>query len=169
MQLNQTTLRGILARIFSVNEKYVVPKQGNWWNPQENANNIQNWIAYRIKENRPRTTPFYKELDEGINSVVVLKIATIELQIVGPQSEEIAQSVAMWPLRTDVQNLLAECHGSIMYEDLTAVSSNFYQDGSNNIVAWNISNLKIKWYDVLQTNQQTIKTIDVGGQMNVGV
>ena len=62
MQLNQTTLRGILAQIFSVNEKYVVPKQGNWWNPQENANNIQNWIAYRIKENRPRTTPFYKEL-----------------------------------------------------------------------------------------------------------
>ena len=31
-----------------------------------------------------------------------------------------------------------------------------------------IQNLKIKWYDVLQTNQQTIKTIDLGGQINVG-
>ena len=38
MTLTQKTLRGILAKVLSVDEKLIIPKQGNWWNPQENAN-----------------------------------------------------------------------------------------------------------------------------------
>ena len=50
MELNQTTLRGILAAILSVDQKYVVPKQGNWFNPQEANANIENWCAYQIRQ-----------------------------------------------------------------------------------------------------------------------
>ncbi len=170
MQLNQTTLRGILAAVLSVDEKYIVPKQGNWWNPQKNGANIANWCAYRIKSNKPRTVPFYTETTGGStaeNSVCVLKIASVELQFVGPQSEELAQSVSMWPLRSDVKQQLEAVHGSIMFEDFTAISSDFYQEGNNTVVAWNVPDVKILWYDMLKTNQQPLKTIELGGKINV--
>lgn len=169
MQLNQTTLRGILAAVLSVDEKYIVPKQGNWWNPQEKNNNVANWCAYRIKSNRPRTVPYYKELTDGVNSVVTLKLAEIELQFVGPQSEQLAQSVAFWPLRTDVQEQLAQVHGSIMQEDFTAIPSDFYQNGNNTVVAWNIPDIKILWYDTMETTQSVLKTIETGGKINVRI
>lgn len=173
MQLNQTTLRGILAGILSVNEKYIVPKQGNWWNPQAPGANIANWCAYRIKSNKPRTAPFYVETTKSTqgalpeNSVCVLKIASVELQFVGPDSEQLAQSVAMWPLRGDVRAQLKTVNGSIMYEDFTAIPSDFYQEGNNTVLAWNVPDIKILWYDVLSTNQQPLKTIEIGGQINV--
>jgi hypothetical protein len=167
MQLNQTTLRGILAAILSVDENHVVPKQGNWWNPQQKGANIDNWCAYRIRRNQPRTAPFYMELEDGVNSAIILKIASIELQFVGPRSEELAQSVALWPLRGDVQAQFAQIKGSVMYSDYTAVSSDFYQDGLNTVVAWNIPDLRVLWYDSMETSQKPIKTIDIGGRTNV--
>lgn len=171
MQLNQTTLRGILAQILSVNEKYVVPKQGNWWNPQQPGANVANWCAYRIKSNRPRTAPSYTETTQegqtAKNSVCVLKLASIELQFVGPDSEQLAQSVAMWPLRGDVRTEFQKVHGAVLYEDYTAIPSDFYQEGDNTVIAWNVPDLKVLWYDLLATNQQPLKTIDIGGQINV--
>ena len=167
MQLNQTTLRGILAQVLSVSESHIVPKQGNWWNPQQPGANIENWCAYRIKSNRPRTAPFYKELTAGVNSAVVLKIATVELQFVGPDSETLAQSVALWPLRGDVRSALAGVHGSIMQEDMTAISSDFYQEGNNTVLAWNVPAVQVLWYDVLDSDQKPLMTIDIGGIINV--
>lgn len=171
MQLNQTTLRGILAAILSVDEKYIVPKQGNWWNPQKTNANVENWCAYRIKSNQPRCAPFYTELPTGAtttaNCVVSLKKATIELQFVGPQSEQLAQSVAMWPLRADVKAQLENVHGSVLQEDMTAIPSDFYQEGNNTVVAWNVPGLSILWYDVLETNQRPLTNIEMGGQVNV--
>ena len=98
MQLNQTTLRGILAEILSVDENHVVPKQGNWWNPQSKTANVETWVGYRIRDNKPRATPSYYELEKGKNSLCVLKLAEIELQIVGKDSERIAQSLSTWAL-----------------------------------------------------------------------
>ena len=132
MELNQTTLRGILAAVLSVNEKYIVPKQGNWWNPQTANANIENWCAYQIRRNRPRTSPFYNEGSDTanntttpVNGVAVLKIADIDLQFVGPKSEELANSVAAWPLRSDVKTQCAKVHGAIMNDAYDAISSAF--------------------------------------------
>jgi hypothetical protein len=155
MELNQTTLRGILAAILSVNEKYVVPKQGNWFNPQEANANIENWCAYQIRQNRPRTLPFYDAGTEGNtqkNAGAVLKIADIDLQFVGPQSEQLANSVAFWSLRSDVQEQLEQVHGAIMNDEYDAISSIFSQDGNNTVMAWNTS-IRVQWYDILETNQ----------------
>jgi len=171
MQLNQTTLRGILATILSVNPDHIVPKQGNWWNPQQPGANVENWCAYRIKSNKPRTAPFYTETTKAgqsaENSVCVLKIASIELQFVGPKSEELAQSIAMWPMRSDVKAQFKTVNGAVMYEDYTAIPSDFYQEGNNTVLAWNVPDVKILWYDVLTTGQAPLKTIEMGGQINV--
>jgi hypothetical protein len=155
MELNQTTLRGILAAILSVDQKYVVPKQGNWFNPQEANPNIENWCAYQIRQNRPRTLPFYDAGTEGNtqkNAGAVLKIADIDLQFVGPQSEQLANSVAFWSLRSDVQQQLEQVHGAILNDEYDAISSIFIQDGNNTVMAWNTS-IRVQWYDILETNQ----------------
>lgn len=171
MELNQTTLRGILAAVLSVDPKYVVPKQGNWWNPQASNANIANWCAYQIKRNRPRTTPFYNEgantqnnIKTPVNSVAVLKIAEIDLQFVGPQSEELANSVAMWPFRSDVKAQFQTVHGAIMNDEYDAISSLFFQEGGNTVMAWNTS-ISVLWYSILDTNQGRMPAISLNGNI----
>lgn len=171
MELNQTTLRGILAQILSVDPKYIVPKQGNWFNPQEANANIENWVAYQIRRNRPRTTPFYEKgtntvnnTTTTVNSVVVQKIAEIDLQFVGPRSEELANSVAMWPLRADVKTQFQTVQGAIMNGEYDAISSNFMQDGNNTVLAWNVS-FRVLWYSILDTNQGIMPQITLNGKI----
>lgn len=164
MELNQTTLRGILAEILSVDENHVLPKQGNWYNPQDEKSNIENWCAYRIKSNRPRTVPFYQEETSGTNTVWAEKIADIELQFVGPQSEQIAQSVAFWPFRSDVKKQFKSINGSLLNDDMTAISSIFVQDGANTITAWNVT-VRVLWTAQLDTNQSILKGADLSGKI----
>ncbi len=167
MELNQTTLRGILAAVLSVNPKYVVPKQGNWWNPQDKEANIANWCAYQIRRNRPRTAPFYNEgKDNGqpVNGVAVLKIADIDLQFVGPQSEELANSVAMWPFRSDVKAEFQKVHGAIMTDEYDAISSNFHQEGANTVMAWNVT-ISVLWYSILDTSQGLMPASSLEGNV----
>ena len=64
MELNQTTLRGILAAVLSVDPKYVVPKQGNWWNPQDGQRNIE-WCAYQINDATDPAPHLFPFLHEG--------------------------------------------------------------------------------------------------------
>ncbi len=171
MELNQTTLRGILAAVLSVDPKYVVPKQGNWWNPQDKEANIANWCAYQIKRNRPRTLPFYQEGKRvnnsatPVNSVAVLKIAEIDLQFVGPQSEALANSVAMWPLRTDVKKEFKKVHGAIMNDEYDAISSTFHQEGGNTVMAWNVPNVKVLWYSITDTSQGRMPALSLEGNI----
>ena len=171
MELNQTTLRGILATIFNVNEKYIVPKQGNWFNPQEANANIENWCAYQIRQNRPRTVPFYNvgsqtsgQITTKVNAVAVLKIAEIDLQFVGPQSEALAESIAMWPFRTDVAAQFKTVQGAIMNDEYDAISSPFMQDGNNTVMAWNTT-VRVLWYSIQDTNQGPMPALTLNGKI----
>jgi hypothetical protein len=161
-----------LAAILSVNEKYVVPKQGNWFNPQEANANIENWCAYQIRQNRPRTLPFYDvgtqrqgQVETKVNGGAVLKIADIDLQFVGPRSEELANSVAFWPLRSDVQTQFKTVQGAILNDEYDAVSSFFMQEGNNTVMAWNTS-IRVQWYSLLDTNQGRMPSLLFQGKVN---
>lgn len=166
MELNQKSIRGILAQILSVDEKYIIPKQGNFFNPQELESNPSTWCAYRIQSNKSVTSPYYQEVD-GVNTALCQKIAVIELQFVGTMSEEIAQSVSFWSMREDVKKAFASVQGSLMYTPVEAISSIFSQDGNNTILAWNTT-IQILWISEIKTGQNLIKTIDIGGHINVG-
>lgn len=168
MDLNQQTLRGILAQITSVNQGNIVPKQGNWLNPQEQISAPDTWCAYLIRSNQPRTVPFYTTgIKNGVkvNRATTEKIATIELQFVGPQSEQIAQSVCMWPLRSDVAAQFKTVNGAIMNDDLNAISSVYYQDGNNTVLAWNVT-FRVLWYQTIETNQGLMPSVQFNGRIN---
>ena len=162
MELNQKTLRGILAAILSVNEKYVVPKQGNWWNPQEQNGAPTNWCAYLIRSNRPRTAPGYIS-EKGVNYAVTQKMAKIELQFVGTDAEELAQSVSLWHLRGDVQEQFRSVQGAVMYCDADAVPSIFAQDGTNTVLAWNTT-VSVLWWSMKQTTQGSMPLLVLQAQ-----
>ena len=167
MELNQTTLRGILAQVLSVDQKYIGPKQGNWYNPQEANANIANWCAFRIKSSRPRTAPYYQETEKNRtaqNTVCIEKIADIELQFIGPQSETLAQSVCMWPMRSDVQAQFKTVQGAVMYDDFNAMSSFFAQEGANTVTAWNVS-FRVLWVQTLDTTQNKLTDVAISGQI----
>lgn len=169
MELNQSTLRGILAAILSVDESFVVPKQGNWWNPQENLEGKPyTWCAYRIKSNKPRTAPYYFPASGTAeqNRAAVQKIADIELQFVGTDSETLAENVAMWPLRSDVRAQFSTVHGSVMYDDMTAFSTPFAQEGTNTVMAWNVT-FRVLWVSLLNATQDVLTSAYMGGQINV--
>ena len=165
MELNQSSLRGILAQILSVDQKYIVPKQGNWWNPQEQGSAPVTWCAYMIRRNRPRTVPTYvaeSQLSGDVNYVRVTKIADIDLQFVGTQAEELAQSVCLWTRRSDVQAQFATVQGAVMNCAGDALSSYFGQDGGNAVMAWNVS-IQVLWESMTATTQGPMPLVDLQG------
>lgn len=167
MELNQTALRGILARVLSVDPKYIVPKQGNWWNPQDANANIANWCAYIIRRSVPRTVPLYHEETVGgqaVNMAATERIATIDLQFVGPDSETLANSVALWPLRSDVADEFRAVRGAIMNDGLEADSSPFWQEGDNAVTAWNVT-IKVLYWQTLSTTQGAFPDITLNGKV----
>ena len=167
MELNQTALRGILARVLSVDPKYIVPKQGNWWNPQDANANIANWCAYIIRRSVPRTVPLYHEEAVGgqaANLAATERIATIDLQFVGPDSETLANSVALWPLRSDVAEEFRAVRGAIMNDGLEADSSPFWQEGDNAVTAWNVT-IKVLYWQTLSTTQGAFPDITLNGKV----
>ena len=56
MDLTQDVLRGMLATIFAVDPMYVLPRQGNWFNPQDmlpTAEKPKTWVAFDIEFDKP--------------------------------------------------------------------------------------------------------------------
>lgn len=158
--LNRTTLRGILARITSVDPKYIVPKEGRWWNPQNLRPKPHTWCAFNIRSKVPRTVPFFHSDDGQTQNAAVEMLATIDLQFVGPQAEDIASTVCLWPMREDVKEAFQEIRGAILPDNLGAVTANFYQDGDNNVQSWNVQ-IRVLYFQFLETTLERVKTIDL--------
>jgi len=111
--------------------------------------------------------PFYNEGSDNntaVNGAAVLKIAEIDLQFVGPQSEELANNVALWPLRADVQEQFRAVHGAIMNDEYDAVSAPFYQNGNNNVLSWNTT-IRVLWYSILDTDQGRMPGLSFDGDI----
>lgn len=110
--------------------------------------------------------PFYNVSDDGTkNGAATEKIATIDLQFIGPKAEDIAQSVALWPLRADVAQALKTVQGALLPCDMEARSSNFYQDGANTVLAWNVQ-IKVLWWQVIDSNQGRMPQTALNGNLS---
>jgi hypothetical protein len=172
MELTNSSLRTILSNIFGVDEDYIVPKQGNWFNPQSmlpTAEKPKTWIAYKIVNNTPVTLPSYEddtieveEEDVDINIVKVTKIASIDLQFVGNNAESLANGVSMWIKRSDVQAQFETVNGKLMANNMDVVTSDFYQDGFNSVLAYNVR-IQIAWVHTMQAVQDKIETVLIEG------
>lgn len=155
MNLDHNTFRHILCKIFfgSYEDEHlnvIIPKQGNWLNPQS-IGKTATWIGYLIRDNyslvAPRTYSYVNE--EGVPCVedVVTMCAIIDLQFLGVNAEQFAQSVLHWDSRPDVKDALRPVVGDVKCRRRRVVAVPYWQDGGNNISSFNVT-VEIIWANV---------------------
>lgn len=156
--ITQNTLGTILQTIFQLPDGRIVPKQGNWWNPQD-ITNSGTWIAYIMRRPRPLAVPSVQEVGDGTIYRFVPMMGDLELQFVGPDAEALAQSVSLWTTRSDIHALFDTYHAQIAFSGLGAYEvSNFTQNGLNSILAFNVR-LSIQWANMIQVSTTLVDTI----------
>lgn len=170
--ITQSNIQTILSIIFVAPIDRVVPKQGNWYNPQD-ITNSGNWVAFIIRNARPRCKP-YIQPGAIVNTVQQPPILTtsmigkLELQIVGPDAETLAQSVSLWLGRDDVISLWDTYQAQLCADGLGEYNtSNFIQDGDNSVLAYNV-NINIQWSNMIQLSQTQLTTASWTSAVTVG-
>jgi hypothetical protein len=170
--MTQSLMKSDLATIFGVNTKCIVPKQGNWYNPQDKTNS-GTWIAFIIREPRPRAWAYDQQGDApvaGVGSQIstVLVISKVELQIVGPDAEMIAYSVQHWLNRPNVVALFDGQQAQLCADGLgQIVVTNFDQDGRNGVLAYNVS-FNLQWANMFKVQETQLTTTSIGGSLTIG-
>ena len=162
--MKQEELRTILSTVFNVDSKYVVPKQGNWWNPQDSDEKAATWVAFIIRSPKPRTqSVIFNDPDVGPISAQYFT-GTVELQIVGTDAEDVAYSVGHWLDRYDVVSLFDSYKAQLMADGIGSfIVSTFAQDGLNTVLAYNVS-FGMEWADfAYSAGQSLLETVDIEG------
>ena len=173
MNLNHKTLQVLLAKIFfgdayEENMKYVIPKQGNWLNPQE-MEQVSTYIAYQLRENEPLLAPITRQaLVEDLPTVqdVVAMVADVDLQFVGINAEDYAQSVTHWDTRSDVHKIFDAVEGQLMLTKRRVVSVPYWQDGANTIFSFNVS-FKLLWQSIQSQTVPVLSFVQMDGDVVV--
>ncbi len=158
--VTQSNLRASLATIFGVDQRFIIPKQGNWWNPQTMDLTVGTWIAFLKRDGQPRVKPWF------FGSIsTTYKISNIDMQIVGSNSEYLADSIAHWLLRDDVQAVFENLNAALLLDGLGKYTvSQFNQDGGNSVLAYNVS-FRLQWASEIQTFQTIADEVTLSGEV----
>lgn len=139
--LDMNFIGSILPAIFGSDPRYVVRRQGNWFNPQDSmgypAKPIT-WIAYTIEDEHPITLPHYASDTTPANWSVIHSAATIAIQFVGERARAQAASMLHWAHRDDVFQAFSQVDGVILPGSFKMTATDFYQDGLNTIRAYTV-------------------------------
>lgn len=157
--VTQSSLQGILASVFGVDPKYVVPKQGNWYDPQTTADQAATWVAYLLSEGNPTGTAYYQQGVTSLISTVPL-IGTLELQIIGDMAEILARGILHWLHRPDIVTLFDNNQAQLAADELGRFRLVPYrQGGQNNILAYNV-NVGLQWVDLFQSTMTKLTVVE---------
>lgn len=161
-----TNLRDVLCEIFfggaEEYKNYIVPLQGNWYNPTQ-KDKVDNWIGYVI------------DTTKSSDSVVVEgKLlyrncqTSIHLAFIGKDAEEMAQSVLFWIVRTDVQKLIDDKYkGVVNNKEIEIYSAYYEQEGLNSTLCWNVD-FSLQHNIVLNTESPVLTKADLSGNIVIG-
>lgn len=171
LTLTHDTLREALLDIFfTLGNKerlreYVLPIQGNWWNPiDRDSAMMDTWIGYSIIDRYPILRSRY---DRTTDAHIVTTRATVHLQFIGRQAESFAASILHWDERQDVKSVLARFDGQLMYDSRRVRTSMYYQDGANSTLAYNVD-FRFLYSDVVTPSVHEIVTgAEVSGTLYI--
>lgn len=165
--INMTNLRDVLSLIFfgttdEKHKKYVVPLQGNWYNPSQ-VHKVDNWIGYVINSTSSdvaivsQGNKFYRECQTDIT-----------LSFIGVDAEKMAQSVLFWLVREDVKSILDKKYkGVINNKEFEVYSSLYLQEGLNSTICWNVD-FSIQHNMLLRTDIPVLHRADLSGTIIIG-
>jgi hypothetical protein len=173
LNLTSKTLQAMLAAIFAVDPMYVVPKQGNWFNPQDmlsTALKPKTWIAFAIPRDVPVDVAHFQGnvLSGAGNDSVQHRIATITLQFVGDKANDFALTVGHWSHRDDVRAQLYLVEGQLFGDSSEITTTDFLQDGVNDVKAYNVM-LRVAWTSRIPTGQGIMPNVKFTGGTLQGV
>ena len=163
-------LREVLALIFfgadaEKNKKYVVPLQGNWYNPSQ-VHNVDNWIGYVIDSIRTDVGTVNR-MDDGRRYYRNCQ-TSIHLAFIGKDAELMAQSVLWWCARTDVQSLIDKKYkGVINNKEFEIYSSLYMQEGLNSTICWNVD-FSLQHNMMLDSENPILRNVDISGSLIIG-
>ena len=165
--MTQDTIGTILQTIFQLPTGFIVPKQGNWYNPQDETNS-GTWLAYLIRNGKPSAYPSEQNNGDGTYQRFVPMIGDLELQFVGPDAESLAQSCSLWMIRPDIHALFDADYAQLAYEDFGHYEvSNFTQSGLNGVLAYNVRG-KIQWANMILVSSTLITVApNISGNLTV--
>lgn len=170
--LNSSLLRDILAEIFfSIEDreeakKYIVPKQGNWYNPQDgHRNKINTWIGYGIPDRESVLKAREEANEDNLPINIINELVIIDLQFVGEQAEDMAASVMHWPKRADVREAFSVVSGQVRDDKIRVVASWFKQEGMNTVYAYNVR-VRVYCANVLETSANQLQHFYASGAIS---
>jgi hypothetical protein len=172
--LTQENLRAALATIFDVDEDFIVPKQGTWWNAQDRDPTKGTWIAYLKTDGDPRVLPSWQPvprtdpIQPGPISQGWVR-SKVDLQIVGTVAELLANSIVHWINRDDVMAIWNAIEVQMFAAGFGRYQvTPFIQAGVNTVLAYNVS-FELLWSSSIQATQQVINSADITGDLIVEV
>ena len=168
--INMKNLREVLARIFfgqdaERNKKYVVPLQGNWYNPSQ-GHKLDNWIGYVIDSCRTDVDTVNMQND-GRRYYRNCQ-TTIHLAFIGKDAEIMAQSILWWTVRSDVKDLIDKKYkGVVNNKEFEIYSSLYVEEGLNSTICWNVD-FSLQHNMMLDSENPVLRHADISGNLIIG-
>lgn len=169
--INMTNLRDVLAKIFfgeeewEAKKKYVVPLQGNWYNPSQ-GKKLDNWIGYVI-DTCKTDVAIVNRGDDGRRYYRNAQ-TTIHLSFIGEDAETLVQSVLFWLVRADVVKLFDDKYkGVINNKEFEIYSSLYEQEGLNSTLCWNVE-FSLQHNILLDSESPILRKADISGNIIIG-
>ena len=162
--LRMETLRRLLCNIFFENEeyiKYIVPLQGNWYNPVADDSVGDTWIGYVIDY-----TNFTSAAIRKGDRIIRSGSAVVHLSFIGKQAESMAYSTVFWPYRVDIQSAFKSINGVLNNKDIRVFTSLYMQEGVASTLCYNV-NLTIAYNEELEIASEYLRNVDISGDLIV--
>lgn len=162
--LRMESLRRLLCNIFFEDEsnlKYIVPLQGNWYNPVAGDSDGDTWIGYVIDY-----TNFNSAAIRQGDRIIRSGSAVIHLTFIGRQAEDMAYSTVFWPYRADIQSALKSINGVLNNRDIRVFTSLYMQEGAATTLCYNV-NLTIAYNEELEITSEYLRNVDISGDLIV--
>jgi hypothetical protein len=161
--LRHTSLRETLNNIlFDGDEelkRYIVPLQGNWYNPTTGEEAKNTWIGYVIDSVSYDSSAIH----QGTKIVRTGK-ANIHLTFIGDEAEDIANSIAFWPYRQDVVKEFDKYRGVLNNQNIKVYTSLYMQEGLATTLCYNV-NLTVMYNETLDISSVPLSRVDVTGEL----
>lgn len=114
-------------------QKYVIPRKGNFVNPQQVTTTDTYAIYYIEKKSKKlvnNTDTEYNSENAVTTHYATIK-STVRIQFIGKHAEEWANSLLFWDERKDIQDLFYEYDSQLLLGERDIVTVPFQQDGYN--------------------------------------
>ena len=168
--INMTNLREVLCEIFfgkaaEESKKYVVPLQGNWYNPSQ-GEHVDNWIGYII--NSVKTDVAVVNRGDDGRRYYRNCHTEIHLSFIGTDALDMALSVLFWLCRDDVKTVFdTKYKGVVNNKEFEVYSSLYQQEGLNSAICWNVD-FSLQHNLMLDSESPVLTKADISGNIIIG-